>query len=241
MLYEFAGLVIEIEFLYDFCKRLCRNYEYHGQKQPDFCIRITDEMIQAEKVLDKELSSQFDDAYIESIAAYRAICTQAYAFGCMLMHCSAIAYKGNVILITAPSGTGKSTHARLWRRYFGEDVLMVNDDKPLLKNVDGVIYACGTPWDGKHHLSTNVMLPVKAIVMISQSPQNTIQRATKRELLYFILNQTIRPEDEALMQKTLEFTELLLKQVPAYKLGCTISEEAVQVCFDAVKENFDED
>lgn len=240
MLYNFAGLVVEIEFKHDFGAKLCENYIYNGEKKPDFSVVMTDEMIEEERRIEENIGS-FNDAYLESVAAYRKICDIAYDYDCMFMHCSAISYKGNAILFTAPSGTGKSTHSRLWKKHFGDDVDMINDDKPLLRIIDGKIYACGTPWDGKHHLSNNVMLPVKAIVVLSQSRENVIGKASKQELLYHILNQTIRPENPVLMNKALAFIEKMIRAIPAYKLGCNISDEAVTTCFEAVKENFNED
>ena len=238
MLYSLAGLIIDIRFRYAYGKALCKAYEYHGEKKADFCVEISDEMIAHERSLD---TGGFSDGYLEGLAAYREICKQAYAYDCMFMHCSALSYKGNALLLTAPSGTGKSTHARLWREHFGEDVVMINDDKPLLRFIDGQIYACGTPWDGKHHISNNIMVPVKAIAILSQGKQNIAQRASAKQALFHILNQTIRPEEPELMNQVLGYTEQLLKNVKIYTLSCTISDEAVQTLFNAIKENFDED
>ena len=63
------------------------------------------------------------------------------------LHASAIILEGKAYLFSAPSGTGKSTHASKWLRLFGARYL--NDDKPALRLIDGVWYACGTPWSGR--------------------------------------------------------------------------------------------
>ncbi|MBQ6381187.1 MAG: hypothetical protein IJJ41_06285 [Clostridia bacterium] len=238
MVYSFAGLVIDIRFHHAYGKLQCRKYEYTGTREPDMVIEVDEQMMAAERAYDIYDS---EEGILESLAAYREICNRAFAYDCMFMHCSAISYKGNGVLFTAPSGTGKSTHSALWCRHFGEAVQVVNDDKPLLRIMDGSVYVCGTPWDGKHHRSTNIMVPVKAIVVLSQAPNNAIAPATPQQVLYHILNQTIRPEDPALMAKVLDFSEKLLQTVPVYRLECTISDEAVTTAFEALKEHFDED
>ena len=75
---------------------------------------------------------------------------------------------GQAVLFTAKSGTGKSTHTKLWRDLFGERAVMVNDDKPLLRILKDGVLVCGTPWDGKHRLSTNCALPLKAICILER-------------------------------------------------------------------------
>ncbi len=238
MRYSFAGLIIEVNFKYDFARRLCEKYVYDGSAPTDFSVEVTEEMIAAEREKDTYNSP---DSYLESIAAYRQICNKAFDYGCMFMHCSALSYKGNGVLFTAPSGTGKSTHSSLWRRTFGEDVVMVNDDKPLLRKIDGKWYVCGTPWDGKHHISNNISVPLKAIVIIYQNKENVIEAASKKQAVFTLLNQTIRPENPDLMNKTLDNIQSLLSTVPVYRLGCNISKEAVDTAFSGIKENFDED
>ena len=238
MLYSFAGLIIDIRFHHDFGKQLCSRYVYEGTEAPDFTIEVDEQMMAAERKFDIYNSS---DGVIESLAAYREICNRAYAYGCMFMHCSAISYKGNGVLFTAPSGTGKSTHSALWRRYFGEAVQIVNDDKPFLRFGENSVEVCGTPWDGKHHRSNNICVPVKAIVILSQAKKNRIYKTDAKQALYHILNQTIRPDDPALMNTVLDFCEKLLQQVPVYALECNISEEAVLTDYNAIKGNFDED
>lgn len=91
----------------------------------------------------------FSDAYLETLAVYRKIADYLLSCNTLLFHGSVITVDGEGYLFTAQSGTGKSTHTRLWREYFGERAVMVNDDKPLLHITDSGMTAYGTPWDGK--------------------------------------------------------------------------------------------
>ena len=238
MKYSFAGFIFDIRLRYREGECLCERYLYTGEEPADFVIEVSDAMIEAERQFDLYHST---DGLLESLAAYREICNRLFAYDCIFMHCSAIAYKNNGILFTAPSGTGKSTHSALWQKYFGDDVVMVNDDKPLLRFMNGEIYVCGTPWDGKHHRSNNIMVPVKSIVVLSQGKENEIEPASKQDVIYHLLNQTIRPENPADMAKVLDFCEKIINTVPVYRLKCNISPEAVSTVYNRIKENFNED
>ena len=69
----------------------------------------------------------------------------AYTGG-LVLHASALSYKGRAIAFSAISGTGKSTHTGLWKEYFGENVEIINDDKPAVCFEGGQPYLYGTPW-----------------------------------------------------------------------------------------------
>ncbi len=235
-LYKMAGLIMDIDFKYEYGRKRCAEYEYNGSETPDFGVSVSDAEIK--EMMQKD-GCDFPPAYYESLCVYKNICCQALAYECMFMHCSALSYVGNGVLFTAPSGTGKSTHSALWRRCFGSKVQMVNDDKPLLRRKNGVFYVCGTPWDGKHHLSTNIEVPVKAIVILKRDTHNHIEKASGKSAVYTVLNQTVRPSRPELMFRVMELTDKLLSGVPVYEMGCNISDDAVFTAFRTLKENFE--
>jgi uridine kinase len=146
-----------------------------------------------------------------------------------LMHCSALSYNGEVILITAHSGTGKSTHARMWREVFGDKVVMINDDKPFLRFENDRLYAIGSPWDGKHHLSTNAKAPVKAICFLSRGDKDSISPMSPNDALSFIFDQIPRYPDSEYMSKLLSLLDRMLTEVPIYSLICTPTHNAALV------------
>ena len=108
----------------------------------------------AEDRLEGRAVRNFSDAYLETLAVYRKIAVRMLQHDTLLMHGSAVAVDGKAYLFIAASGTGKSTHTRLWREQFGARAVMVNDDKPLVHVKEDGVTVCGTPWDGKHRLST---------------------------------------------------------------------------------------
>lgn len=174
--------------------------------------------------------------YLESLAFYRKICHILLKEGIVLFHSSALAIHGKAILFTAASGTGKSTHARLWRDYFGSEVTMINDDKPLLKVSEDKVTVYGTPYGGKEGLHTNTEALVAAIVILYQAEENAIQRISFGEAYPALLNQTYRRKDAAGMVQTMDLVDTLAK-LPVYRLGCTISKEAVEVVYRQLKED----
>ncbi len=145
-----------------------------------------------------------------------------------ILHSSSLAYKGQGVAFSADSGTGKSTHVGLWKQRFGDQVEIINDDKPAIYFAGDVPMLCGTPWSGKTPKNANRQVPLKAIVIVERGETNGIRRLDVVESMYHLTNQINRPFfDEELGITMLDFTERLLQSVPIYGLACNISQEAV--------------
>ncbi|HOJ48598.1 MAG TPA: hypothetical protein PLD48_07010 [Bacillota bacterium] len=154
-------------------------------------------------------------------------------FDGMLVHASAVALDREAYLFSAKSGGGKSTHAALWQKVFGERAHIVNDDKPALRRIDGKFMVFGTPWSGKTDLNTNESAPLKAIAFLEQGTKNKITRLSAKEALLMLLNQTLRPAAE--WNRLSSLLDRLIKEIPFYKLTCDISADAVRCAYDAMR------
>ena len=176
----------------------------------------------------------FSDAYLETLAVYRKIADCLLSCNTLLFHGSVIAVDGEVYLFTAKSGTGKSTHTRLWREYFGERAVMVNDDKPLLRITDSGVTAYGTPWDGKHRLSTNTAVPLKGICILARDTTNHIEPVETHAVYPLIVQQTNRSLSADGMKQTLSLIDRMLNVVPVYRLGCNMDIEAARVAYEGM-------
>ena len=211
---------------------MCKDYEYSGDEQPCFVAEVTEEDILHESSLSVE---QFPPAYLESLALFRKLCNYCLenANG-IIFHSSAIAVDGQAYLFTAPSGTCKSTHTRLWRELLGDRAVMINDDKPIIRCIDGEFYVYGTPWTGKHNLGMNARAKVKAICKIYQAKENVIKKASAQEMLFTILNQTLRPNEEMRMDILLGLIDKMLRKVDLYSLGCNISLDAAKLSYETM-------
>ncbi len=144
-----------------------------------------------------------------------------------VFHSSTILFNQNGICFSAPSGTGKSTHADLWATYYGAERL--NDDTPVIFSENGVSFAAGTPWSGKSELNLNKIVPLKAIVFLYQSPDNKIEKLTGINALKKVLSEAKIPEFPEQFNMGLEIVSNVLAKTPVYLLGCNISKQAVDL------------
>lgn len=225
---KISNYVFKIENKFQYTKTLFKDY-------------ITDETGEKISVSLEEIEKENKDGhncppqYLESLAIYRKICERLLKEDIILFHCSALALDGKAYLFAAPSGTGKSTHARLWRERFGERIVTINDDKPLLKIGKDEIIVYGTPYAGKEGLQTNTMAPVAGIVILYQNLENKISKMTPQDAYPFLFNQTYRKKDPESLIKTMDLVKILSEKVPVFYLGCTISQEAVDLAYNALR------
>ena len=144
----------------------------------------------------------------------------------MVLHGSSIMSNGGAVIFSAPSGTGKSTHTALWKKYF-PDTVYINDDTPAVGKENGSFYAYGTPWSGKTDINNNICAPLKAIVFINRGTENKIERIGGHEALGLLLGETRKIPVREDMEKAVELCYEIMREVPVYRLYCDISEEAV--------------
>ena len=230
--YKFGGIPVLVKYRGQYFGDCCK--DYLSEEEPLFEILATDEDLEYERQHAEE-KRDYSKSYLEHTAVYRKFCEKSVDYNVILCHGSVLEYKGEAYLFTAPSGTGKSTHTRLWREYFGDEVIMINDDKPLLRFEKDGVYAYGTPWDGKHHISTNRNAKLKAICFLNQDKENHICRIAGEEALPMLMNQIYRPRNAAGMIKTLDYINELIEKIPMYKMGCNMELEAAKVAYEGMK------
>ncbi len=233
--YALAGKSIIISSQYDEVHELCAAYRI-PQCEPDFVVCTTQDDIEYERAssVRQGTYTSCSDAVLETLAVYRRIAEWMPLHDTVLFHGSAIAIDGVCYLFGAKSGTGKSTHARLWREAFGSRVQMVNDDKPLLHVAEAGTIVYGTPWDGKYHLSSNVAVPLRAICLLGRGSHNHICRIAGQDGYLELLGQTYRPADPASLAKTLELVDSIVATVPLYRLSCNMELDAARVSYTAM-------
>ncbi|MBP5581611.1 MAG: hypothetical protein J6X85_07500, partial [Ruminococcus sp.] len=139
--YKIADKTVEVTSIYNEVHEYCS--DYLTEDQADYSVTTTQADIDYEReksahedAVEGIPTRNFSDSYLEELAVYRKIAEKMIDYDTILFHGSVIAVDGAGYLFTAKSGTGKSTHTRLWREYFGDRAIMVNDDKPLLKITD---------------------------------------------------------------------------------------------------------
>lgn len=215
-------------------RRFFKGYESEGD--PDFIITVTEEEIWREKIANsREGRWKFTSYALEFFAIQRQIASCLSSQGVILFHGSAVCVDERTYIFTAPSGTGKSTHSRLWREMFTDhDVVMVNDDKPFLKVEEGWVTAYGSPWRGKEGLGCKMSAPVEAICSISQGKENAIREATPEEMYPIFYEQSLRPFDKEGTENYLYTLDVLTRCVRLYQLSCDVSSEAARLSYETM-------
>jgi len=151
------------------------------------------------------------------------------------IHSSAFATGGKGVIISAPSGTGKSTHARLWKELYGDEVVFVNDDRPAIRFLDHIPMLCGTPWSGSTDVYSNMKVPLNCIVMLEQSSSNSIEKLEMDMALQLLMPRCFLPYfDRELMDKAIITLENLISSIPVYLLKCRPDYEAVELVWKCV-------
>lgn len=151
------------------------------------------------------------------------------------IHTSVIEYKGRTVLFLGESGTGKSTHTRLWRENI-EGAVLLNDDSPMLRIIDGKPWMFGSPWSGKTPCYKQESYPLAACVRLSQAPYNKIQRLSIPQA-YAALHPSCPPDfayDDALYDYISETIGEVLAQVPLYHLACLPDADAARLSCQTV-------
>ena len=225
-----ADKYIEINSVYDELRNFFKDYLVTNVT-PDFSVSLSKEDILAEQEATSE--NQFSPTYLETLALLRKLAEILPSHSRILMHGASISYNDHAYLFTAPSGTGKSTHIRLWKRYLGDDVKIVNGDKPFISLEDEpMIY--GSPWAGKENWHRNCKMPLKGICFVQRGTTNSIRRIEASECLSLLFKQVYLPADTLAAGLTLELVDMLIKKVPLYVLTCDMSEDAVRCSFEAL-------
>ena len=229
---KIADLNIKINNMYDYTKTYCQDYLIDDNELCCVEVTSTEEKLAFEKEVTLE---KFPDRVYELTSVYREICDKVLDYDTIFIHASSIAYEDNAYLFLALSGTGKSTHARMWKEVFGDKVTYINDDKPLLRKIDGKWMVCGTPWNGKHRRGENKMVPLKGICLIKRSDTNFVREISSKEILQKLFNQIILPRNKDSLNKTLDLVSDLIGRNKLYEINCNISHEAAIKAYEVIK------
>ena len=151
------------------------------------------------------------------------------------IHASAVAADGKAWLFLGKSGTGKSTHARLWLRNI-PGARLLNDDNPSVRLVDGKAVAFGTPWSGKTPCYRNESAPIGGIVRLVQGDADIFTK--KDEVAAFVAllpSCSVVHSDAALQSRLCDTLARLIELVPVGELKCLPDNESAIICYNNLK------
>ena len=241
--YRLADLNIEVTSLHPAVQRMCADYQVDGTAcEPNFAVSVTQDDIEFERIRAAEVDAwegrtpgQYPDDWLEKTAVHRQIAEKLPDYGAFLLHGSAVAVEGECYVFTAKSGTGKSTHTRLWRELLGDRAVMINDDKPMARVTDAGTLVYGTPWDGKHHLSCNTCVPLKAICILERGEENEIHEIGMDEMLPKLLLQGYRPTNPEGTKKLMEIYDRMAETVKFYRMHCNMNISAAELAYTTMR------
>ena len=236
---KIAGRVGQVQTQFESTQSYCRNYL--TEDPPDFSAAVTAE----NRVFEQEASweearvegfrpRRYTDPHLERAALQRIFAERLFDYDILLFHGSLVAVDGRGYLFAAKSGTGKSTHTRLWCQLFGDRAQMVNDDKPFLQIREDGVWASGSPWSGKHGLDTNITVPLQGICILERGAENRIQPLSVEEAMEFLLWQSYCPLDPKKDAQRQRLADKLARNVPLWKMECTKDIQAAEIAHRAM-------
>ncbi len=228
---KIAGLAIGINNKYGFIEKLAA--DYLTDEPPVFTVEATEEQIRAEAGV---LDIKFPDGYLESIVVYRNIAELLPSYDAFVFHGAILNYEGEAYAFTAKSGVGKTTHTRLWLQEFGDKVHYLNGDKPIIRFIDGVPYACGTPWRGKEGYGVNEIAPLRAIAFLERGVQNSAAPIPAESVVTRLVTQMYMPRGNASGAiLSMRLADRITKTVRLVGLKCNMDPSAAHVSLGAMK------
>lgn len=152
----------------------------------------------------------------------------------IVIHAAAIDWKGRGIIFSAPSGTGKTTQANLWRKHKGAKIL--NADRPAIRVHEHQAYVYGTLWNGSSQKCCNEGIPLSAIILLEQAKDNEIRKLEHGEATSRLIPRCFLPYyQEDIMNIALDNIERLIAKTPVYILRCTPDKAAVELLYQWMK------
>ena len=228
--YKIAECVVEYEPIYPLLKNQMEAYRI-AEQQPDIKLSITKEFCDIKQQENPHLTLEQCEYIFAGSEFYRKL----IKLGGFMLHSSAIVVNNKAYLFSADSGTGKSTHTKLWQKCFGDEAIIINDDKPAIRIENGKCYAYGTPFSGKSDENLNLKVPLQAICLLERGKENSIDLIPVKKAIPLILKQTILPKNQDTINHFFDMLDIVLTKTPIYQMKCNISKEAALMAYDKMK------
>ena len=207
----------------------------------DFC-KLRGDMDTQEiiSVSSKEIADRKKDFGSEPFTEFNLLlehfCNRLLPYDCCLFHSVAICVDDSAWLITAPSGTGKSTQYRNWKALFGDKVRLICGDKPILEfQSSGDIIVHPSPWRGKERWPGSSPAKLAGIVYLEQGSLNSIRPMSVSEAVVPLYTQILyQPETERELRQAGSMLERILQQIPVWKLVNTGDQASARLTYDTI-------
>lgn len=204
---------------------------------PDFLIRITDDDVKFEEEAFQEENVRIYPATFKRSALFRKFAETIPDHQAFVLHAATFDVDGTGVAFAAKSGTGKTTHMNLWKKYLGDRMVIVNGDKPIVRFFEedpNKAYAYGTPWNGKEGFGCNMRTPLKHICFIERSETNYVQEMDKKTAIDRIFKQVYMPREPLAVMHTVQLIDRLLACCKLWVIHCNMDENAGEIACRAI-------
>lgn len=227
---KIADIVVEMDLCFEETAYWYEPYYYDGEEEPEFSLAANP------KRMDYLVENGLD--ITPPIAENVVLCTDFNRrlmkyFGSYI-HSSALLFDNKVYLFSANSGVGKSTHTKKWLKRFGERAVVINDDKPSFRFIDGKCIIYGTPFAGGTDIQKNLSAELGALVFIERSDINALEKIPISKAIALLLEQSPKRANEQMGERQLEMYSMLLTKYPAYLLKCNMDDSAVDAALGII-------
>lgn len=230
--YRIAEMNVFFEPKYELLRS--RSEKYIVQEKADFAVGVRDCVIEEQYNL---YQGKVDRDSIEYLWIGSAFHSKLLEHNGMFLHSSTVVVDGKAYSFTAPCKTGKSTHTSLWLQ-LPINAFIINDDKAVYRKIDGKYMVFGSPFSGKHDINVNTSALLGGICILEQSETNAIERVDMDEAVPFLIAQTLRPQNPALMCLMCDFLDGLIREIPIYRLKCNMEIEAAELSYRTMSRGF---
>lgn len=212
---EYAGHALRYAFTYPSTR-----YRFHPWPRPvegeEYDIKAAPERLEITRAV---LPPESTDAFVEYRSLIGLTAKELLKYDCCIFHCVSFLWKGRAFLLTAPSGTGKTTQYLNWQRLFPGEITMICGDMPVLeRREDGSVWAHPTSWNGKENIGNRITAPLGGIVLLAQGKENRISPLPAREaILPFFEQFIVRPDTEEQIRALARLLDQMLTKVPCFK------------------------
>jgi len=237
-----GGLFVRYSFICPETFLLFKGYLSEGAAvDSGIDIRITKEFMEENRWLVGE--DEKSDAFLEFQSLMLATGNELLMRDRALFHGAALCWKGRAWILTAPSGTGKTTQLRHWRKLLKREMKIINGDKPLLvMQDDRTVLACSSPWRGKERYGQrNLCAPLGGIILLEQGDHNEIMRLAADDAVIPLFTEFVSyPENEEQIRCQANILEQILRKVPVWKLVNLGDEESAALTLEVLKRYLEE-
>lgn len=174
--------------------------------------------------------------YVECGELIHRVSSYLMKYQCCIFHAVAFLWEGKAWLLTAPSGTGKSTQYFQWKIQYEKEITIINGDKPILECREDGIWVHSSPWKGKEGIHNRVTAPLGGIIYLRQAKENDIRPLSYKEAIPLLLPQFIwgRNEKDGIL-KVCDILEKMLREAPVWCLSNKGDKESAALTHDTIK------